>query len=65
MGQVAASTLLSLIRNEIPHPQPEAITVYPKLVVRKSTGHTLSQAEASSQTVEAPTIAFRATDPTG
>jgi LacI family transcriptional regulator len=39
MGQVAASTLLSLIRNEIPHPQPEAITVYPRLVVRKSTGH--------------------------
>ena len=38
MGQVAASTLLSLIRNEIPHPQPEAITVYPRLVVRKSTG---------------------------
>jgi LacI family transcriptional regulator len=50
MGQVAASTLLSLIRNEIPHPQPEAITVYPRLVVRKSTGHTTPQAEATSQT---------------
>ncbi|HTM15326.1 MAG TPA: LacI family DNA-binding transcriptional regulator [Terracidiphilus sp.] len=39
MGQVAATTLLSLIRDDIPHPRPEAITVYPKLVVRKSTGH--------------------------
>jgi len=39
MGQVAASTLLSLIRDEIPHPRPRAITVYPRLVVRKSTGH--------------------------
>jgi LacI family transcriptional regulator len=65
MGQVAASTLLSLIRNEIPHPQPEAITVYPKLVVRKSTGHTISQAEASTQTVEAPTIVFRTPDIAG
>jgi hypothetical protein len=50
MGQVAASTLLSLIRNEIPHPQPEAITVYPRLVVRKSTGHPTPQAESTSQT---------------
>ena len=49
MGQVAASTLLSLIRNEIPHPQPEAITVYPRLVERKSTGHTMTQAEAAAQ----------------
>ena len=39
MGQVAASTLLSLIRDEIPAPRPKAITVYPRLVVRKSTGH--------------------------
>jgi DNA-binding LacI/PurR family transcriptional regulator len=39
MGQAAASTLLALIRDEIPHPPPSAITVYPKLVVRKSTGH--------------------------
>ena len=37
MGQVAASTLLGLISNEIPHPRPSAITVYPKLVIRKST----------------------------
>jgi len=39
MGQAAASTLLALIRDEIPHPPPSTITVYPKLVVRKSTGH--------------------------
>jgi LacI family transcriptional regulator len=39
MGQAAASTLLSLIRDEIPHPAPSTITVYPKLVVRKSTSH--------------------------
>jgi LacI family transcriptional regulator len=39
MGQAAASTLLGLIRDDIPHPHPAVITVYPKLVVRKSTGH--------------------------
>lgn len=39
MGQAAADTLLKLIRNDIPHPHPAAITVFPKLVVRKSTGH--------------------------
>ena len=39
MGRVAASTLLSLIRDEMPRPHPEFITVFPKLVVRKSTGH--------------------------
>jgi DNA-binding LacI/PurR family transcriptional regulator len=39
MGQVAATTLLGLLRDEIPHPHPEAITVYPKLVIRKSTAH--------------------------
>jgi len=39
MGQAAASTLLGVIRDEIPHPYPSVITVYPKLVVRKSTGH--------------------------
>ena len=38
MGQAAASTLLKLIRNEIPHPHPSSIMVYPRLVVRKSTG---------------------------
>lgn len=39
MGQAAASTLLGLIRDDIPHPHPAVITVYPKLVVRKSTSH--------------------------
>lgn len=46
MGQVAASTLLGLIRDDIPHPHPAAITVYPKLVVREST------AEAASHTAQ-------------
>ncbi len=39
MGQTAATTLLGLIRDEIPHPRPPAITVYPKIVIRKSTAH--------------------------
>lgn len=39
MGQAAASTMLGLIRDDIPHPHPRVITVYPKLVVRKSTSH--------------------------
>jgi len=39
MGQAAATTLLSLIRDDTPHPRPNAITVYPKLVIRESTGH--------------------------
>jgi DNA-binding LacI/PurR family transcriptional regulator len=43
MGQAAASTLLGLIRDEIPHPRPPTITVYPKLVVRKSTAHASSR----------------------
>lgn len=43
MGQAAASTLLGLIRDEISHPRPPAITVYPKLVVRKSTAHAPSR----------------------
>jgi DNA-binding LacI/PurR family transcriptional regulator len=38
MGRVAASTLLGLIRDDIPHPRPEVITVHPRLVVRESTG---------------------------
>lgn len=52
MGQVAATTLLSLIRDEMPHPRPEAITVYPRLVVRKSTGHMGQHAEPASRPVE-------------
>ena len=43
MGQAAASTLLGLIRDDIPHPHPAVITVYPRLVVRKSTGHATTQ----------------------
>lgn len=39
MGQAAATTLLRLLRDDIPHPHPSTLTVYPKLVVRKSTGH--------------------------
>jgi LacI family transcriptional regulator len=39
MGQAAAGTLLALIRDEIPKPVPSTITVSPKLMVRKSTGH--------------------------
>ncbi len=46
MGQAAATTLLGLIRDEIPHPHPPVITVFPKLVVRKSTGHAPSTATA-------------------
>ncbi len=37
MGQTAASTLLGLIRDGTQQPQPATITVYPNLVVRKST----------------------------
>ena len=54
MGQVAASTLLSLIRNEIPPPRPEAITVYPKIVIRKSTGNALPLSEIGRQSADAP-----------
>ena len=46
MGQVAATTLLGLIRDEIPHPHPSVITVYPKLVVRASTGPAQSRIPA-------------------
>lgn len=54
MGQVAASTLLSLIRDEIPHPRPAAITVYPRLVVRKSTGHIGQHSETALRSAESP-----------
>ena len=52
MGQVAASTLLSLIRNEFPHPHPEAITVYPKLVVRKSTAPHILHSDSSAHSAQ-------------
>jgi LacI family transcriptional regulator len=51
MGQAAATTLLGLIRDEIPHPRPPSIMVYPRLVVRKSTGH--ASARTSPQPAEA------------
>jgi LacI family transcriptional regulator len=62
MGQVAASTLLSLIRNEIPLPHPEAITVYPKLVVRKSTGHSAQLSEIENQASETPSATLPASE---
>jgi hypothetical protein len=65
MGQVAANTLLSLIRNEIPHPQPDTITVYPRLVVRKSTGHSMPQTEAAGQAADAPPPAVRTIESAG
>jgi len=52
MGQAAATTMLSLIRDEIPHPRPTVITVYPKLVVRKSTGHAPTRASSNSPGVD-------------
>ena len=39
MGQAAASTLLGLLRDEFTRARPASITVYPRLVVRKSTSH--------------------------
>ncbi len=53
MGQVAASTLLSLIRNEIAHPHPSAITVYPRLVLRKSTSHVALHSETEVEAADA------------
>ena len=60
MGQAAATTLLSLIRDDIPHPRPEAITVYPRLVVRKSTSHIGQHADAAPRTAEAANAAGNA-----
>lgn len=44
MGQTAASTLLRLIRGEAP-PHPATITVYPTLMVRKSTARAPAHAQ--------------------
>ena len=52
MGQAAASTLLGLIRDEITRPRPATITVHPKLVVRKSTGHVSAQPAPASPVAE-------------
>lgn len=62
MGQAAASTLLSLIRDEIPVPHPEAITVYPKLVVRKSTGHAAPLSEIGTHAADAQPAPVRANE---
>ena len=48
MGQAAANTLLGLIRDQIPRPHPSVITVFPKLVVRKSTGHASARRKLAS-----------------
>jgi LacI family transcriptional regulator len=37
MGQVAATTLLGMIRDDLPRSSAEVMTVHPKLVVREST----------------------------
>jgi LacI family transcriptional regulator len=49
MGQVAATTLLGLLRNEIPQPHPPAITVYPRLVVRKSSSQAPTHAAVDAE----------------
>jgi DNA-binding LacI/PurR family transcriptional regulator len=46
MGRVAASTLLGLISDQIAHPRPAVIPVYPKLVVRKSTAQAATHPNA-------------------
>ena len=52
MGQTAATTLLTLIRDEMPLPHPEAITVYPRLVIRKSTGPATVRGSAAPAAAE-------------
>jgi DNA-binding LacI/PurR family transcriptional regulator len=53
MGQAAATTLLGLIRDEIPQPHPPAVTVFPKLVIRESTGPQLARASTVPTDVNA------------
>jgi DNA-binding LacI/PurR family transcriptional regulator len=48
MGQTAATTLLAMIRDEKQHPPPATITVYPNLVVRKSTAPPATHATTST-----------------
>lgn len=48
MGQAAATTLLGLIQDSIPHPHPTTITVYPRLIVRKSTASAAPPASGAS-----------------
>lgn len=56
MGQIAASTLLSLLRDTMARPHPAAIIVYPRLVVRKSTGHSAQQTGVSGKAEEMQAI---------
>jgi LacI family transcriptional regulator len=51
MGQTAAITLLGLIREDTLHPHPAAITVYPNLVVRKSTAQAPAHAPHATTTI--------------
>jgi DNA-binding LacI/PurR family transcriptional regulator len=61
MGQTAASTLLGLIRDELPKPHPAVITMQPKLVVRKSTAHAASgHAEEAAEAARARSRAAQA-----
>ena len=46
----------SLIRDDIPHPRPEAITVYPKLVIRKSTSPPGHHADVFPDAVETSAV---------
>lgn len=52
MGQAAASTLLKLIQDELPHPHPATITIHPKLIVRESTGHAVPRTTTSAAGVD-------------
>jgi DNA-binding LacI/PurR family transcriptional regulator len=65
MGQAAASTLLSLIHNHAPHPRPPAITVFPKLVIRKSTGHVQLHPDHTSATADAENISLLSNEAVG
>jgi len=65
MGKVAASTLLSLIRDDIPRPHPEAITVYPRLVIRKSTGYIGQRSDTSEHDLETTLLETAGTEATG
>ncbi len=48
MGQAAATTLLGLIGEAMPRPHPATITVFPRLIVRKSTAQAGTGASGDS-----------------
>jgi DNA-binding LacI/PurR family transcriptional regulator len=60
MGQTAASTLLAMIRDETLHAHATTITVYPNLVVRKSTAPAAVQAPAATVVAATHTISEKA-----